>query len=271
MLLKWPSAIGWSFVPDDDKLYTDMVWGFSYFLRWTELYNPIRQSMAEMQNSLSWGIFYVHDELSSVSTVNLMKGMPTKSDLRFHKIASSSAQVMEAVSPEDEAAELKDLDLGADIGSPAKPRGEPHPRRFTAAKYSAPNFAACQAFHTKRNIIYSPLFWEILRSGTKKQPVVSMKMSIVAVSVCKCSYKISTVSQQWQAAETFIYTCTVFVGFFKKLLFTCNRVSNQIPPLQTKPELTTLPAVVLQPAWAASLLQWCLLCAFQWPCKIVKF
>lgn len=65
--------------------------------------------------------FYVDDGLTSVATpeeaIDLLtrtKEMLAESNLRLHKVASNSSQVMEAFPVEDRAKELKDLDLGVD-------------------------------------------------------------------------------------------------------------------------------------------------------------
>jgi len=65
--------------------------------------------------------FYVDDGLTSVATpeeaVDLLtrtKEMLAESNLRLHKVASNSSQVMEAFPVEDRAKDLKDLDLGVD-------------------------------------------------------------------------------------------------------------------------------------------------------------
>ncbi|XP_026042220.1 uncharacterized protein LOC113033090 [Astatotilapia calliptera] len=66
--------------------------------------------------------FYVNDALKSFSSVKsavcLLKktqDVLAKSNLRLHKIASNSKEVMEAFPPEDRANDLKDLDLSSDI------------------------------------------------------------------------------------------------------------------------------------------------------------
>lgn len=65
--------------------------------------------------------FYVDDGLTSVPTekeaIDLLKktqNMLAASNLKLHKIASNSSEVMKAFAPEDLAKDLKDLDLGAD-------------------------------------------------------------------------------------------------------------------------------------------------------------
>lgn len=65
--------------------------------------------------------FYVDDGLASASTpeegvniLNKAKQMLAESNLRLHKIASNSKQVMEAFTAEDRAKNLKDLCLGTD-------------------------------------------------------------------------------------------------------------------------------------------------------------
>ncbi|XP_036952751.1 uncharacterized protein LOC119018863 isoform X1 [Acanthopagrus latus] len=65
--------------------------------------------------------FYVDDGLTSVATpeeaIDLLtrtRKMLAESNLRLHKVASNSCQVMEAFPAEDRATDLKDLDLGMD-------------------------------------------------------------------------------------------------------------------------------------------------------------
>lgn len=65
--------------------------------------------------------FYVDDGLTSVATpeeaIDLLsrtREMLAESNLRLHKVASNSSQVMEAFPVEDRAKDLKDLDLGVD-------------------------------------------------------------------------------------------------------------------------------------------------------------
>lgn len=65
--------------------------------------------------------FYVDDGLMSVATpeeaIDLLtrtRQMLAESNLRLHKVASNSSQVMEAFPAEDRAKDLKDLDLGMD-------------------------------------------------------------------------------------------------------------------------------------------------------------
>ncbi|XP_040197695.1 uncharacterized protein LOC120930586 [Rana temporaria] len=65
--------------------------------------------------------FYVDDGLKSFSTpeeaVNLIKRaqqLLSTANLRLHKIASNSSEVMRSFNPEDHAKDLKDLDLGVD-------------------------------------------------------------------------------------------------------------------------------------------------------------
>ncbi|PWA27943.1 hypothetical protein CCH79_00020810, partial [Gambusia affinis] len=65
--------------------------------------------------------FYVDDGLISVTTpdeaVDLLKRtrqMLAESNIRLHKVASNSNQVMEALPKEDRASDLKELELGAD-------------------------------------------------------------------------------------------------------------------------------------------------------------
>lgn len=65
--------------------------------------------------------FYVDDGLKSLPTpaaaIDLLKrtqNMLSCSNLRLHKIASNSREVMEAFPTEDHANDLKDLDLGFD-------------------------------------------------------------------------------------------------------------------------------------------------------------
>ncbi|XP_056430806.1 uncharacterized protein LOC130369492 [Hyla sarda] len=65
--------------------------------------------------------FYVDDGLASANTpegavniLNKAKQMLAESNLRLHKIASNSKQVMEAFTAEDRAKDLKDLCLGTD-------------------------------------------------------------------------------------------------------------------------------------------------------------
>ncbi|XP_063758693.1 uncharacterized protein LOC134877201 [Eleginops maclovinus] len=65
--------------------------------------------------------FYVDDGLMSVATpeeaIDLLtrtREMLAESNLRLHKLASNSSQVMEAFPVEDRAKDLKDLDLGVD-------------------------------------------------------------------------------------------------------------------------------------------------------------
>ncbi|KAI3365733.1 hypothetical protein L3Q82_000698 [Scortum barcoo] len=65
--------------------------------------------------------FYVDDGLTSVATpeeaIDLLtrtRKMLAESNLRLHKVASNSSQVMKAFPAEDRATDLKDLDLGVD-------------------------------------------------------------------------------------------------------------------------------------------------------------
>lgn len=65
--------------------------------------------------------FYVDDGLTSVASdgeaIDLLKrtrNMMAESNIRLHKIASNSNQVMDAFLPEERAKDLKDLDLGVD-------------------------------------------------------------------------------------------------------------------------------------------------------------
>lgn len=64
--------------------------------------------------------FYVDDGLTSVATseeadlLTRSREMLAESNLRLHKVASNSSQVMEAFPAEDRAKDLKDLDLGVD-------------------------------------------------------------------------------------------------------------------------------------------------------------
>lgn len=63
--------------------------------------------------------FYVDDGLKSLPTADqvislLKRKMLACSNLRLHKLASNSKEVMEAFSCEDRATDLMDLDLAAD-------------------------------------------------------------------------------------------------------------------------------------------------------------
>lgn len=65
--------------------------------------------------------FYIDDGLTSVATpeeaIDLLvrtQNMLAESNLRLHKVASNSGQVMEALPAEDRAKDLKDLDLAVD-------------------------------------------------------------------------------------------------------------------------------------------------------------
>lgn len=65
--------------------------------------------------------FYVDDGLTSVATpeqaidlITRTKQMLAESNLRLHKVASNSEQVMEALPEQDRSKELKDLELGVD-------------------------------------------------------------------------------------------------------------------------------------------------------------
>jgi hypothetical protein len=66
--------------------------------------------------------FYVHDGLKSLPTVQaavsllkLTQEVLSKSNLRLHKIAANSKEVMDAFPSSDHASDLKDLDLHADM------------------------------------------------------------------------------------------------------------------------------------------------------------